>query len=62
MGQFLCLRLIDLLLCDVIKVVSTEVSGILFAHFPTVKCITRVVAFFYDTIVVKKKVPVEKES
>ena len=43
------------------KVVSTVMSGVLFASFRIVDYVNTVVAFFYDVIIVKKKVPVETE-
>ena len=45
-----------------ITVVSTVMSGILFACFPTVDYVTTAVAFFYDVIIVQKKVPVDSKS
>ena len=47
---------------DAFKVVSSVVSGFLFAHFPTVKQVSKGSFISYDVIVVPKKVPVEKES
>ena len=43
-------------------VVSTVVSGILFAHFPTVVCVCKGCSFLLWRHSCSKKVPVEKES
>ena len=43
-------------------VVSTVMPGILFARFPIVDYVNTAVAFFYDVIIIQKKVPVETES
>ena len=46
----------------VFSVVSTVVSVILFARFPTVECISKVCSFLLWRHNCSKKVPVEKES